>query len=62
MLDLLSLERMTEIVKLSLEIKPEIVLCLSCCDTFILKSQHLFDEWICDTCEASERGISVDEL
>ena len=62
MLNLLSLERMTELVKLSLEIEPEIVLCLSCYDTFILKSAHPFDEWVCDTCEAAERGISVDEL
>jgi hypothetical protein len=62
MLNLLSLERMTELVKLSLEIKPKIVLCLSCYDTFILKSDHPFNEWICDPCEATERGISVDEL
>ena len=58
----LSLERMAEVVKLSLEIKPDIVLCLSCCNTFILKSEHPFDEWICDPCEANERGIGVDEL
>jgi Zn finger protein HypA/HybF involved in hydrogenase expression len=62
MLDLLSLERMTELVKLSLEIKPEIVLCLSCYDNFVFKSDHPFNEWVCDTCEATERGIGVDEL